>query len=141
VTSIAPDPSRDLPHGRAARFLTRVLEHAGDTLVGEGRVPDGAVYARGGRCPTFVLLELGAQAAALLEAPAGAPAAAAPRAGYLVRARGVRCARLEFDVDRTLRVEARRKGSHAPLFVYDIRVSDGTGELLAGELSILAASG
>jgi len=139
MTAIPVDSAGLLPHGPAARFVTRVIECGADHILCEGSMPASAAYARDGRCATFVLLELGAQAAALLDRPSGADVASrAPRDGYLARARSVRCSRLEFTPGLPLQVWARRTGVLAPLFMYEVVVSDEAGVLLRGELSVYA---
>ncbi len=130
-----PSPLELLPHAGAARMITRIAEHGDGTITCEGQVCPEGPYVQHGICPAFVGLEVAAQAAALLELLAVRDLAPAPRAGYLVRARGVRCARPEFAAGDVLRAQVRRTAAVPPLFVYEIRVSDELGELLRGEIA------
>lgn len=129
-------PVADLvPHAPPARLLAEVLAAGAGGILCTGSIPGGHPLAAGGEAPGFLAIELGAQAAAALEAlaqHAGGP----PRIGYLV---GVRDAHLpaRLPTGRTLRVTAVPAGAAAALAIYDIEVAEeGTAEpLAAGTIS------
>lgn len=125
-----------LPHAGPARLVTRVVEIGADAIVCEGTVPPASPYASSSSAPTWLGVELAAQAAALLEARAHQADLAGKRPiGYLVRIRDVRCARPAFAVGIPLRIHVHRLSAALPLFVYRISVTAGGAELLHGEIS------
>lgn len=122
--------------------MTRILETAPDGIVCEGRLPAGGPYERDGRCPTFVLIEVAAQAAAALAALSPRSASdGAGRAEYLVRARDIHCARPEFDSGQVLRARVRRAGDATPLHLFEVEVRGDAAILLRGEIGIYIDEG
>lgn len=128
-----------LPHSGVARLLTRVIEVGPVSIACEGAVSLNSPYLRAGRCPAWMGIELAAQAAALLEllprasdALEGSPSSL----GYIVRLRGIRCARSFFQPESPLTALATRLTASPPLFVYAIRVADSQGILLEGQISM-----
>ena len=81
----------------------------GDFVEAICQVPASHPLASGGRAPCFLGLELGAQAAAVLEALDRAMATGdrAPRVGYLVRVREATFLQPDFPVETPLFVTAR----------------------------------
>jgi len=124
-----------LPHQRTARLLTQVLRHHADAIEAIGVIPvDHPLAAREG-APNFLALELGAQAAAVLEAlpRQGAAGGGEPRLGYLVRVRDAAFSTGLLPVGVPLSVTAVLEGSAPPLAIYKITVTHG-GEPLATAL-------
>lgn len=123
-----------LPHTGTARLLTDVVRTGPGFIEAIGRVPAAHPLVAGGRAPCFVGLELGAQAAAALEAldRAAAGGDRAPRVGYLVRVREARFSSPDLPVDAPLQVTATLSGAAPPLAVYQIEVrADGIESLRA----------
>jgi predicted hotdog family 3-hydroxylacyl-ACP dehydratase len=144
-TPVTTEPTGDLgawlPHAGPARMLTRVVEVTADAIVCEGTVPPTSPYVSGSSCPTWVGVELAAQAAALLEAHAHQAALAGTRpTGYLVRMRDVRCERPRFAAGTVLQIRVQRLSAALPLFVYVISVSADGIELLRGQISTYLAA-
>jgi len=129
-----------IPHRGPALLVESIAEVRPDRIVCWGRVPPESPFAAEGKAPAFVGLEMGAQAAAVLEALGrGEPEdGGGPRVGYLV---GIRDARLAVDlpVGRRLRVTARAAGGAPPLALYDVSVEDDGVEFARGLLSTYAA--
>ena len=76
-----------LPHTGTALLLTTVVRSDATSIEATGLVPAAHPLVCGGRAPAILGLELGAQAAAAMEALARAVAATSrgPRLGYVVR--------------------------------------------------------
>lgn len=143
-TSVTTEPTGDLgawlPHAGPARMLTRVLEVTPEAIVCEGTVPASSPYASRSTVPSWVGVELAAQAAALLEAHTHEATLAGTRpTGYLVRMRDVRCARPGFPAGVVLRIRVERVSAALPLFAYSIAVVVGGVELLRGEINTYLA--
>lgn len=133
-------PVADLvPHAPPARLLTEVLAAGAGGILCTGSIPGDYPLAAGGEAPGFLAIELGAQAAAALEALARQPEGG-PRIGYLV---GVRDAHLpaRLPTGRTLHVTAVIAGAAAALAIYDMQVlEEGAAEpLAAGTISTFLA--
>lgn len=133
-----PIPVGDLlPQTGPARMLTEVLRMGPDFIEAAGRIPANHPLATGGRAPCFLALELGAQAAAALEAltRAGTTEERSPRIGHLVRIREAEFLVPDFPVDATLRVSARLEGAAPPLARYEIVVRSERVDCLRAVLS------
>ncbi|HEV3074187.1 MAG TPA: hypothetical protein VHB47_07205 [Thermoanaerobaculia bacterium] len=128
-----------VPHAPPARLLTEVLAEGAGGILCAGSIPGDHPLAAGGQAPGFLAIELGAQAAAALEALARPPGGR-PRIGYLV---GVRDAQLpaRLPIGRTLHVTAVTAGAAAALAIYDMQVAEeGAAEpLAAGTISTFLA--
>jgi predicted hotdog family 3-hydroxylacyl-ACP dehydratase len=129
-------PVADLvPHAPPARLLAEVLAAGAGGILCAGSIPAHHSLAAGGEAAGFLAIELGAQAAAALEALARHPGGP-PRIGYLV---GVRDAHLpaSLPTGRTLRVTAVPAGHAGALAIYDIEVAEeGAAQpLAAGAIS------
>jgi predicted hotdog family 3-hydroxylacyl-ACP dehydratase len=124
-----------LPHAPPARLLTAVLAAGPGGILCAGSIPAGHPLGGGGEAPGFLAIELGAQAAAALEALARHPGGS-PRIGYLV---GVRDAQLSvrLPTNRTLQITAVPGGSAGALSTYDmeLREEGGGSPLAAGTIS------
>ena len=129
-------PVADLvPHAPPALLLAEVLAAGAGGILCTGSIPADHPLAARGEAPGFLAIELGAQAAAALEALARHPGGR-PRIGYLV---GVREAHVSarLPAGRTLRVSAVAAGAAAALAIYDIAVSEQgvAAPLAAGTIS------
>jgi 3-hydroxymyristoyl/3-hydroxydecanoyl-(acyl carrier protein) dehydratase/predicted hotdog family 3-hydroxylacyl-ACP dehydratase len=129
-------PAMDLvPHAPPARLLAEVLAAGAGGILCAGNIPAHHPLAAGGEAPGFLAIELGAQAAAALEALARHPGGP-PRLGYLV---GVRDAHLpaRLPTGRLLRVTAVPAGNAGALAIYDVEVAEeGAAQpLAAGAIS------
>jgi 3-hydroxyacyl-[acyl-carrier-protein] dehydratase len=136
-----PPTAALLPHAPPARLLSAVLWADAARIVCSATVAPCHPLAAGGTAPGFLGLEIGAQAAACLQA-LGRPAGGAPPIGYLV---GVRQAELapRFPCGATLQVSASLTGGAAALAIYDVEVrqsTDGAGRAGAAPRELLAAA-
>jgi len=105
-----------------------------DVAVCAGRVPADSAFVSEGRVPAVVLLEMAAQAAAVLQALA-APAAGPSRPGYLVAIRAATFRADEVAADAVLIATVRRTGQAGPLATFDVTVSRGAEEVVSATLS------
>jgi predicted hotdog family 3-hydroxylacyl-ACP dehydratase len=126
-----------LPHQRTARLVTRVLRYDADSIEAIGVIPAGHPLATRATAPNFLALELGAQAAAVLEALLRQDGAGGgePRVGYLVRVREATFATGVLPVGSPLSVTATLEGAAPPLAMYKITVADGDETLATALLS------
>ncbi len=132
-----PEPAELLPHAPPARLLEALLE------VGEGRlearavIPSASPFAEGAVAPGLLALELGAQAAAALEAieRAARGEGGGPRQGYLVGAREARFDPPLLPVGVPLRVSASLEARALPLCHYRIGVACGRGVVASAMIS------
>jgi predicted hotdog family 3-hydroxylacyl-ACP dehydratase len=140
VAEAFPSVETLLPHRGPALLIEAVDALSADGITCWGLVPSESPFAADGWAPSFLGLEMGAQAAALFEALRREHQAndAAPRLGYLV---GIRHAQLAADlpVGRRLRVTVRPAGGAGPLGVYDVSVGEDGVEFARGSLSTYAA--
>jgi predicted hotdog family 3-hydroxylacyl-ACP dehydratase len=93
--------------------------------------------ASGGRAPCFLGLEVGAQAAAALEALLRGTETGdgSPRVGYLVSVREATFLQPDLPVDASLVVTAHLEGAAPPLAIYRIRITVDDVEFLHATLS------
>ena len=126
-----------LPHQRTARLLTQVLRHHDAAIEAIWVIPVDHPLAGLAGAPNFLALELGAQAAAALEALPRQSAAGGgePRVGYLVRVRDAAFSTSLLPVGVPLYVTAVLEGVAAPLAMYKITVTDGDEPLATALLS------
>jgi predicted hotdog family 3-hydroxylacyl-ACP dehydratase len=126
-----------LPHQRTARLLTKVLRYDQDSIEAIGVIPAGHPLADRSGAPNFVAVELGAQAAAALEAVLRQHGSGegGPRVGYLVRVREATFATGVLPVGSPLTVTATLEGAAPPLAMYKVTVADGDEVLATALLS------
>ena len=125
-----------LPHGGIALFVCEVLEVGESWIRCAGSVDPTSPYAVGEWCEGYVAVELGAQAAALLEAHRGARGSAEGRLGYLVRLRTLEIETSRFAAGETLVATATRTGEMPPLYIYELEVRNSADErILSGAIS------
>lgn len=130
-----------IPHRPPALLVEGVHALTPEGITCWGLVPRESPFAADGGAPSFLGLEMGAQAAALFEALRRrdeASGTGAPRLGYLV---GIRDAQLTRDlpIGRRLRVTARPVGGAGPLGLYEVSVGEDGVEFARGLLSTYAA--
>jgi predicted hotdog family 3-hydroxylacyl-ACP dehydratase len=131
------DVSRLLPHQRTARLLTQVIRHDADAIEAIGVIPANHPLANRAGAPNFLALELGAQAAAALEALSRQDASGGgeARVGYLVRVRDAAFTTGLLPVGVPLSVTAVLEGAAPPLAMYKVTVTDGDEPLATALLS------
>ena len=115
-----------LPHTGVARLLTEVLDVSTTAIRATGRIPAGHPLAKAGAATSLLAVEIGAQAAAAMEAigrPGAPHTAPEAQAGSLVRIREARFDRPSLPVDTPLEVTADLMGSAPPLAIYRVRVT------------------
>jgi hypothetical protein len=120
--------------------LTAILELDTDRITCQGRIPQDSPFAFGPRAPSFLAVELAAQAAALLEL-SGRPLPGDPleaRSGYLVRIRRAQFATPVLGVEQPMVVRATRTGAAPPLSSYTVEVSANETRVFSGQLSTYA---
>ncbi len=120
-----PAIERLVPHRRPARLLEDVEAASDGGVVCRARVPESSPFVRGARVPAFVGLEIGAQAAAVVEAldRFESEGEGPPRIGYLVGVRDAVFHAPELPVGRSVLVSARPAGRSGSLSVYEIAVT------------------
>lgn len=128
-----------LPHGGAALLVDKLVETRADGATCSARVPAGSPFrvAREGRevVPSILGLEMGAQAAAAMEAELrvadgedGEDGAA--RVGFVVGVRDAQFSVSEVAADSAFEVRVDRAGSAPPLFNFGVELF-ADGELFA----------
>ncbi|HEX2465587.1 MAG TPA: hypothetical protein VHR17_13275 [Thermoanaerobaculia bacterium] len=131
--SAVPELWRDLlasmPLRGPALLLTGIVRSEPGWVEATARVPLGHPLVVAGAAPCFLGLELGAQAAAAMEALSRSREASdrEPGVGYLVRVREASFLARHLPVDTTLRVTARLEGAALPLAIH--RITVGTAEV------------
>ena len=136
-----PPVGQLVPHRGSALLIERVLEERVDGITCSGRVPAGAPLVRDGRVPSFVGLEMAAQAAAayeglqrLRQSPQDEP-----RIGYLVSLSDVAVERPEMAVDVPFVVTVRSLAGVSPLFRCEAMVEGDGGVYVRGVLTTMVA--
>jgi predicted hotdog family 3-hydroxylacyl-ACP dehydratase len=126
-----------LPHRGTARLLTEIVRSGRGFIEAVCRIPAAHPLATGDRAPCFLGLELGAQAAAALEALDRGTATGdrAPRIGYLVRVREATFLMPDLPIDTPLVVVAHLDGAAPPLAIYRISVGVAGIEFMQATLS------
>ncbi len=114
-----------VPHGQPSRLVEEVEEASEGGVVCRARIPVSSPFVRGAGAPSFVGLEIGAQAAAVVEALSriGSRDEGPPRIGYLVGVRDAVFHAPELPAERPLLVSARPSRRSGALSVYEIAVS------------------
>ncbi|MEX1025735.1 MAG: hypothetical protein WD226_11745 [Planctomycetota bacterium] len=119
-----------LPQGGPALFIGELLEGDAEDARAQAAVSSASAFVRardGARWfPSYLVVELGAQAAAAAEArqrrALEGPSDAAPRAGYLVRASDVRYDEPELPADAPLVAHAVLSAAAPPLRTWETRL-------------------
>jgi predicted hotdog family 3-hydroxylacyl-ACP dehydratase len=130
-----------LPHTQTARLLDEIVCYGDGFIEAVGHIPGAHPLAQDGLAPCFLGLDMGAQAAAALEAleRAAATGTAAARMGQLVRVRSASFARAHLPTDAPLAISARLIGAAPPLAIYEIRVGLASVEALRATISTYQA--
>jgi len=126
-----------VPHTGVARLLTEIVFEGPGIIDALGEIPAAYPLLMDGRAPSFLGIELGAQAAAALGtlqwvAENGERGA---RVGYLVRIREAEFLAPELPVATPLRVTARLEGSLPPLALHRVSISVGGVDVVRALLS------
>lgn len=131
-----------LPHTRTARLLTAIVRTGGDFVEATCEVTAAHPLAIRGRAPCFLGIEMGAQAAAAMEALGRSEATgdSVPRTGFLVRVHEAHFAMPDLPLETPLFVVARLEGSAPPLAIYRISVAVDGIEFLQATLSTFSAT-
>ena len=121
-----PDIADLVPHSGVARLLTHVVSCSSTEIHAAGAIPARHPLVIDGEAPPFMAIELGAQAAAAMEAigrRAGSDGDARPQPGSVVRVREARFECTSFPVETPIHVTAELLGSAHPLAIYRIRAT------------------
>ena len=113
----------NLPHTRTARLLTSIVRSDATSIEAVGRIPGAHPLVQNGRLPSLIGIEVGAQAAAALQADG--PAATQIRSGRLVRVRDADFIETQLPAETDLIVIAELESAALPLATYRIRVLIG----------------
>ena len=131
-----------LPHSGTARLLTEVVRSTADSIDAMGKIPSAHPLVIDGRAPGLLGLELGAQAAAAMEAlnRGHETGDRTPKIGYLVRVREATFVMPDLPIEKALNVTAHLEGSAPPLAIYRISVGVDGVEFLNATLSTYSGS-
>ena len=137
VNNAWPGVESLVPHRGLARFIARVVSATDTRIDAVGVIPAGHPLVVNSAAPACLALELGAQAAAALEAihrQTSAPGDP-PKVGSLVRIREARFDRVSLPVDTPIDITADLIGSAPPLAIYSIRATLDRAPLVQGTIS------
>jgi predicted hotdog family 3-hydroxylacyl-ACP dehydratase len=138
ASSSWPDVSELVPHTGVARFLTHIRSVTSSAIEATGRVPTGHALSTDGLAPSFLAIELGAQAAAAMEALARRTAPESsdgPARGSIVRIRDARFVEATFPVDAPIHIRVDLVGSAPPLAMYSLKARVGDRTLVEASFS------
>ncbi len=141
---ILPEPILALgrvPHAPPALLVESLLARGPAGARACGLVPAVSAFAVGAVAPSYLGLEIAAQAAALVEALGRERGKGGPRVGYLVAIRQARCYARTLPVGVPLDVFVLPAGSAPPLSIYEIRVEREGRLLVSGTISTWIAEG
>lgn len=136
--SALPDPASALAHGAEARFVHQVLALGEHDIVCRGRIPQDCPALTRGVAPTWVAIELAAQAAGLLPAAREEPSTV-PRVGYLVRVRDARWTRPTVPAEADLIARVERVGGAGPLALFRARIELDGAQIASASLGTYLA--
>jgi predicted hotdog family 3-hydroxylacyl-ACP dehydratase len=142
MNETAPPIELLLPHRGAARLVERVLAWRDDSLECMGRIPPESPFVSDGSAPSFVGLELAAQAAAAHEALGRRRSGGATDVvvGYLVGIKEARFGVARLRVGADFRVTVRLLGGAPPLAIYAVRVELAGLEYVSATVSTYGAA-
>ena len=153
-----------LPHSGAALFIRSIRELDEDRIVCAATVGAESPFNDCGHVPSFVALEIAAQAAALLEVgrlaamedeggqrqlevntqpssaswgsnPVPSGGVIRPLTGYLARVRGLRMSCDDFSAGDEVIAEVRRLSAVSNLAIYECQVATGGNDILLGQFT------
>ncbi len=127
-----------LPHTGTARLLTAVLACDARSVTAVGEIPADHPLVCDGQAPAFLAIELGAQAAAAMEAAQRTDRPSGPVRGRLVRIREAQFAGDTLPVNTPLDVTAQVLALASPLAVYRVSVRLDGEERVGATLSTYA---
>lgn len=141
MPDVAPGIEMLVPHRGPALFVERVVQWDAESIECVGCIPPNNTCVSEGFAPSFVGLELAAQAAAALEAllrrdSGGAPG---PRTGYLVSVKEARFRVPSLGAGDEFKARVRLIGSAPPLATYEARLEREGVECAFAILSTYAA--
>ncbi|MEP7011504.1 MAG: hypothetical protein ABJC13_14375 [Acidobacteriota bacterium] len=132
-----------VPHFPPALLIQSLVAHGPSGARGRGVIPADSPFAVAGHAPSYLGLEMAAQAAALaetLDRSRDAGEESAPRAGYVVAIRQARCFVRSLPVGEPLDVIVFFVASALPLSIYAIRVEQAGRVRVEGTISTWIAS-
>ena len=126
-----------LPHRGTARLLNEIVRWRRDFVEAIGEVSAAHPLASAEGAPSLLGLELGAQAAAALEAleRRASTGDQTPATGYLVRVHEATFLRSDLPIETPLCVTAQLEGAAPPLAIYRITIAAGGIEFVRARLS------
>ena len=140
MPDVVPEIETLVPHRGPALFVERVVQWNADSIECVGRIPPDSACVSEGFAPSFVALELAAQAAAALEALLRRRSGqAGPLAGYLVGVKEARFQVLRLGAGDELKARVRLIDSAPPLATYEVRLEREGMECAFAILSTYAA--
>jgi predicted hotdog family 3-hydroxylacyl-ACP dehydratase len=127
MTGVAIDVAGLIPQAGVARLVQAVLDLREDGIDCAGRIPVRHPLVQAGAVPSFMGLEMAAQAAAVFEAlrRRERDERTDPRVGFLVSLRDVRLNVPTLPAEVSLVASIRSLGGAAPLALYQVRVLHG----------------
>ena len=131
-----------IPHTGVARFLSAIVSVTASAIHATGTIPARHPLVVDGAAPAFLAIELGAQAAAALEAIAHVGSrddAPQPQTGTLVRIREAQFSRASVPVDAPIHITAERAGAALPLAMYRLSATLDGAPILTALISTHAA--
>ena len=141
MTDVRPhreDVASLIPHTGVARFLSGIVSVTPFAIHATGAIPAGHPLAVDGAAPAFLAIELGAQAAAALEAisrRASSDDDHGPQAGTLVRIREAQFGRASVPVNAAIHITAERAGAAPPLSMYRLSATLNGATILTAVIS------
>jgi predicted hotdog family 3-hydroxylacyl-ACP dehydratase len=139
---VSNELTEHLPHRGPARFITAVVSADATCATCRAEIPARSPYrladADGARVPSFLAIEMGAQAAAVLVA-AAAPGDAAHTAspGMLVSVRNAEFSAETLPASASFRVVVRPGRNAPPLMGFGFEVWHAAERVAHGELTLL----
>jgi 3-hydroxymyristoyl/3-hydroxydecanoyl-(acyl carrier protein) dehydratase len=130
-----------VPHFPPALLIDSLVARGSSGARGRGLIPADSPFAVAGHAPSYLGLEIAAQAAALVEALGREGAVGEPRIGYLVAIRQARCYVRSLPVGEPLDVVVLLAGSAPPLSIYEIRIERAGRLLVDGTISTWIGEG
>jgi len=140
VSHEAPPVEALIPHRGRARLVAEVLEVRPGALLCLTRIPAGHALAAKGRVPSFVSVEMAAQAAAALLALERPDSKGPLPIGYLVGVRDARFPVPEMEMGEPYLASVTATGEAPPLRLYAFEVARDGVTYATGTLSTFLAA-
>jgi predicted hotdog family 3-hydroxylacyl-ACP dehydratase len=137
VPELWRDVQASMPLRGPALLLTGIVHSEPGWVEATASIPAGHPLVVAAGAPCFLGLELGAQAAAAMDALVRSRDASdrEPAVGYLVRVREASFLVPHLPVDTTLRVTARLEGAALPLALHRITVGTGDTDFMRARIA------